>query len=86
MTEDEFIDVARSSAMRLVAAVPREGDDFRSGDWSRPCALVIGSEGGGVSETLAARSTGVTIPMQGGSESLNAAAAAAVLLFEATRQ
>lgn len=86
MTEDEFLEAARSSAMRLIAAVPREGGDFRSADWSRPCGLVIGSEGGGVSETLVSRSSGVTIPMRGGSESLNAAAAAAVLLFEATRQ
>jgi TrmH family RNA methyltransferase len=85
MTEDEFLDAARSSALRLVAAVPRGGDDFRSADWSRPCALVIGSEGGGVSEKIVSRSAGVTIPMQVGTESLNAAASAAVLLFEATR-
>jgi tRNA G18 (ribose-2'-O)-methylase SpoU len=38
-----------------------------------------------VSERLASRATAVTIPMRGGTESLNAAAAAAVLLFEATR-
>ena len=86
MSEDEFLDAARSSGLRLLAALPRDGDDFRSADWSRPCALVIGSEGAGVSEKLASRSEGVTIPMRGGTESLNAAAAAAVLLFEATRQ
>jgi len=86
MTEDEFLEAVRSSGFRLLAAIPRDGDDFRSADWSRPCALVIGSEGGGVSERLASRSAGVTIPMRGGTESLNAAAAAAVLLFEATRQ
>lgn len=86
MGEDEFLDSAGKVGLRLLAAVPRGGSDFRSGDWSRPCALVIGSEGGGVSETLASRSTAITIPMPGGTESLNAAAAAAVLLFEATRQ
>ena len=86
MTEDEFLDSVRSSGLRLMAAMPRDGDDFRSADWSRPCAIVIGSEGGGVSERLASLSEGVTIPMRGGTESLNAAAAAAVLLFEATRR
>jgi len=86
MTEDEFLEAARSSGLRLLAALPRDGADFRSADWSRPCALVIGSEGGGVSETLASLSDGVTIPMRGGTESLNAAAAAAVLLFEAARR
>ncbi len=86
MTEEEFVEAAGASGVRLIAAVPRGGSDFRSADWSRPCALVIGSEGGGVSESLASRSEGVTIPMRGGTESLNAAAAAAVLLFEATRK
>jgi TrmH family RNA methyltransferase len=86
MTEEEFLGSAGKTGLRLVAAAPRGGDDFRSADWSRPCALVIGSEGCGVSERLASRSTGVTIPMRGGTESLNAAAAAAVLLFEATKQ
>jgi tRNA G18 (ribose-2'-O)-methylase SpoU len=85
MTEDEFLDEAKAAGLRLVAAVPRGGSEFRSADWTRPCGLVIGSEGGGVSERLAARSGAVTIPMAGGTESLNAAAAAAVLLFEATR-
>jgi len=86
MPEEEFLDAVRSSGLRLLAAMPRDGDDFRSADWSLPCALVIGSEGGGVSERLASLSDGVTIPMRGGTESLNAAAAAAVLLFEATRR
>ncbi|MHC5053728.1 MAG: TrmH family RNA methyltransferase [Planctomycetota bacterium] len=85
MSEDEFLETARASRLRLVAAVPRGGVDFRSADWSRPCALVIGSEGAGVGERLTSRATAVTIPMRGGTESLNAAAAAAVLLFEATR-
>ena len=50
-------------------------------------ALAIGSEGAGVSNAmLAVADERVTIPMAAGSESLNAGAAAAVLLFEAARQ
>ena len=50
-------------------------------------ALAIGNEGAGLSAELAARATQrVTIPMPGGVESLNAAAAAAVCLFECVRQ
>jgi len=50
-------------------------------------AIAIGSEGRGMSETLlASADQRVTIPMAAGSESLNAAAAAAVMLFEAVRQ
>ena len=56
-------------------------------DWSRPWALIIGSEAHGASpqagELAAER---VYIPMAGRTESLNAAIACGVLLFEATRQ
>ena len=50
-------------------------------------AIAIGSEGSGLSEPLlGSADQRVTIPMAAGSESLNAAAAAAVVLFEAVRQ
>lgn len=48
--------------------------------------MVIGNEGAGVSAPLAAHAdVAVTIPLPGGMESLNAAAAAAVVLFDAVR-
>jgi TrmH family RNA methyltransferase len=50
-------------------------------------ALVIGNEGNGVPQELAAQADGaVTIPCPGPVESLNAAAAASVILYEASRQ
>lgn len=49
------------------------------------CAIAIGSEGSGVSAGLRAACTGLRIPTRG-VESLNAAIAAAVLLYEASRQ
>ena len=52
-----------------------------------PVAIVIGNEGNGVPEELAAQADGaVTIRCPGPVESLNAAAAASVLLYEASRQ
>jgi len=52
-----------------------------------PVALVIGNEGNGVPEALAAQADGaVTISCPGAVESLNAAVAAGVLLYEASRQ
>jgi TrmH family RNA methyltransferase len=56
-------------------------------DLRQPCALIICNEASGASP--AARTlteTRVHIPMPGGFESLNAATAAAILLFEAVRQ
>ena len=59
--------------------------DVRQRDLRR-CALVIGSEGRGVSaEVLALCRETLRIPMQAHCESLNAAMAAAVLLWEAYR-
>jgi TrmH family RNA methyltransferase len=56
-------------------------------DLAGPVALVIGNEGNGVPQELAAQADGaVTIPCPGPVESLNAAAAASVLLYEASRQ
>lgn len=49
--------------------------------------VVIGNEGSGVSDAVKAASTGcVTIPMNGRAESLNAAAAAAIVLWEFCKQ
>jgi RNA methyltransferase, TrmH family len=56
-------------------------------DFSRPTALMIGNEGNGVPEEMAAHADGVvTIPCPGPVESLNAAVATGILLYEAARQ
>ncbi|MDY6876249.1 MAG: RNA methyltransferase [Chloroflexota bacterium] len=56
-------------------------------DWTRPVALIVGSEATGAGERAQALAQGqVSIPMAAGVESLNAATAAAVILFETVRQ
>lgn len=56
-------------------------------DWTQPFLLVLGSEASGATTEMRALATEtVSIPMEPGVESLNVAAAAAVLLFEARRQ
>jgi TrmH family RNA methyltransferase len=56
-------------------------------DWTQPAALIIGGEAEGVSPQLAAwASEAVAIPLAASVESLNAAAAGSILLFEAARQ
>ncbi|MDZ4767147.1 MAG: RNA methyltransferase [Chloroflexota bacterium] len=59
---------------------------YDAADWTQPHALIIGGEAHGAStdaRDLAAQR--IYIPMSGATESLNAAAAAAVLLFEGAR-
>lgn len=56
-------------------------------DWCAPVALLVGNEGAGLPEEIERSADArVHIPMAHGSESLNAAAAAAVLFYEAARQ
>ena len=56
-------------------------------DWRGPAALVVGSEAHGLSPAARAAATvPAAIPMPGQAESLNAALAAGVVLFEALRQ
>jgi TrmH family RNA methyltransferase len=78
---------AREYHGRVIAAVATGGEPLFAADLARPVAIAIGNEGSGLSPALrGAASQSVTIPMPGGFESLNAAAAAAVCLFESVRQ
>jgi TrmH family RNA methyltransferase len=65
-----------------------EGDlPYNTADWSSPWALIIGGEADGAGrEALALAQHRVYIPMAAATESLNAAIAAGVILFEAARQ
>jgi len=56
-------------------------------DWCEPIALLVGNEGAGLpEETERSADARIHIPMASGVESLNAAAAAAVVFYEAARQ
>ncbi|MDR3294838.1 MAG: RNA methyltransferase [Clostridiales Family XIII bacterium] len=56
-------------------------------DLARDAALVIGNEGGGADAAFLAKAQmKLRIPMPGGTESLNASTAAAILMFESVRQ
>lgn len=76
-----------------LASIPRVylGDsegalNYADADWTPPCALIVGGEAEGVSEPARALARGtISIPMPGHAESLNAAVATGILLFEAVR-
>jgi TrmH family RNA methyltransferase len=83
----EVIAAAKEESIRLVAAAPRGGTPLPAADLARPTAVVLGGEGAGLSQAvIAAADEMVTIPMQAPVESLNVAIAAALILYEATRQ
>lgn len=61
--------------------------DYRTMDYSKPSAFVVGSEKKGVSqEALDHADYHITIPMMGMTQSLNVAVATGIILFEAQRQ
>lgn len=72
---------------KVVATSLAASDSLYTLDLTGPTAFVFGNEGAGLSdELLAVASHRVRIPMPGQLESLNAAAAAAICLFERVRQ
>ena len=80
------LDALRTAGVRTIAAVPRDGSDPDALDWTGQVAIVLGGEGGGLSEDVVARCSGqVTIPMAPRVESLNVAVAAAILVYAARR-
>ncbi len=78
---------ARQHGIALAGAEARGGEAPESLGAVRPVALVIGSEGRGISPELAAAlDHRITLPLAGRVESLNAAVAAGVLLHVLTRR
>lgn len=68
-------------------ATTLQGESLYAQDLSQPTAFIIGNEGAGLSAKVVQAATHqISIPMHQNLESLNAAAAAAVCLFERKRQ
>ncbi len=84
---DAAIDEARRHGWRIAATAPAGGTPHVEADLRGAVAFVIGGEGGGLpASVIAGADQRLTIPMEPGVESLNAAAAAAILVYEARRQ
>lgn len=63
------------------------GNNFYQEDYKQPCAFFIGNEGNGLTDDTTNRvQKKIKIPMQGQVESLNAAIAGTVLMYEMLRQ
>jgi RNA methyltransferase, TrmH family len=73
--------------LQVLLAAPGEGLPFDEIDFRDPLALIIGGEAEGASrQAYLVASKLIHIPMPGGIESLNAAVAAGILLYEIARQ
>lgn len=77
----------KDAGLQIVAATEKSDTLLYEVDLTRPTAIVMGAEDRGISrDILAMCDAEVCIPLAGRIESLNVSAAAAVMLFEATRQ
>lgn len=85
MEVGQLLEAVERHALELFALMPGGSLPLSECRLDRNCAVVIGSEGRGVSESLQSRAVQVRIPTSG-VESLNAAMAATVVLYEARRQ
>ena len=78
----EVKEIVTSMRKRLVGTVPAGGTALGEADLAEDVALIVGNEGNGISdELLAMTDENIIIPMEGNVESLNAAVAAAVIMY-----
>ncbi|HLG98711.1 MAG TPA: RNA methyltransferase [Bryobacteraceae bacterium] len=76
---------AEQRKVDLYALMPKGRHEVGESNFTGKCALIVGSEGHGVSERLRTRATDVCIPTAG-VESLNAALATGIVLYVARKQ
>lgn len=77
----------RDKGIGVYAAHLQDSTDYDKLSYKEGCAFLIGNEGNGLSDELSREATQyIKIPMEGKVESLNAAVAASILMYEVYRQ
>ena len=83
----EVISLLKNKNIKIYASSLQADELYHNQNYSKPCALIIGTEDKGISkEWLENSYKNVKIPMKGEIDSLNLSNAAAILIFEALRQ
>lgn len=88
-TEDFYgmIGQLKKGSVKIFAAHMRGSVSYEKPEYQEGSAFLIGNEGGGLTrEAVSLADTCIHIPMEGKLESLNAAMAAGILMYEAKRQ
>ena len=84
---EAFIKAVEGAGIPLFAtALDETARLYTEADLKNSAAIVFGNEGNGVSEEILLASKKLYIPMYGSAESLNVAAASAIVIYEAVRQ
>jgi RNA methyltransferase, TrmH family len=86
-TSEETIAWLKKNGIDIYATYLQASKPYHETDYSKPCAIVMGTEATGLSDLWVKNSTAnIIIPMQGKIDSMNVSTAAAVVIFEAKRQ
>ena len=86
---DDLLEVAETMKQKniITYAAHLNGTDYTKEDYQKGTAFFIGNEGNGLTDATAGQADClIKIPMKGQLESLNAGVAAAILMYEASRQ
>lgn len=83
---DAAIDAARARGATVLAAAPRGGTPVHEADLTGPRLVLVGGEGAGLGRSADRADGRISVPMRKHVESLNAAVAAALIVYEARRQ
>ena len=86
-TTEEIIKFLKQNNISIYCAALQASEAYHLQDYTKPTALVVGTEATGLSEEWLESSTqNIIIPMQGEIDSMNVSVAAGILIFEAKRQ
>lgn len=86
-TTEEVIAFLKENNINFYSATLQNSTSYHTQDYTKPTALVVGTEATGLTQPWRDEATqNIIIPMQGEIDSMNVSVAAAILLFEAKRQ
>jgi TrmH family RNA methyltransferase len=83
----EIIEFLKAHTISIYGAALQDSIEYHTQDYTKPTAIVVGTEATGLSqEWRDAATQNIIIPMQGEIDSMNVSVAAGILIFEAKRQ
>ena len=83
----QIITFLKENNINIYCAALQASENYHRQDFTKPTALVVGTEATGLSKEWIDNSTqNIIIPMQGEIDSMNVSVAAGILIFEAKRQ
>jgi len=86
-TTEDVVRFLNKNGINIYSAILQESVNYTTQDYTKPSAIVVGTEATGLSqEWRDASKANISIPMAGKIDSMNVSVAAGILIFEAVRQ